>query len=142
MKVRVKALLGGIVMVSSLACYAQATTDTTAASGAAAASAAPVASGAQAAPAKAPATARSSKKADRAANRALSKKVYKAITKAPGIGNAEVTVFAQAKTGAVTLAGYVTDESQDKVAQDAARQVPGVKSVTSKLRLRMEGGGQ
>ena len=60
--------------------------------------------------------------------------------KAPGIGNAQVTVFAKAKTGDVTLAGLITDESQDRVAVDAARQVPGVTSVKSKLQLRLEGG--
>lgn len=63
-----------------------------------------------------------------------------AIGKAHGIGNAQVTVFAKAKTGDVTLAGSISDESQDRVAVDAARQVPGVTSVTSRLQLRLEGG--
>jgi hyperosmotically inducible periplasmic protein len=83
--------------------------------------------------------ARSAKKADRTANRAFAKKVHQAIAKAPGIGNAQVTVFAKAKTGDVTLAGQITDQSQDQVAVDAARQVPGVTSVKSRLRLRLEG---
>ncbi|WP_321918350.1 BON domain-containing protein [Burkholderia cepacia] len=83
---------------------------------------------------------RSAKKAERLENRAFAKKVRQAIVKAHGIGNAQVTVFAKAKTGEVTLAGLITDESQDKAAVEAARQVPGVTSVTSKLQLRMEGG--
>ncbi|VWC63716.1 BON domain-containing protein [Burkholderia lata] len=86
------------------------------------------------------AAARSAKKADRAADRAFAKKVRRAITKAPGIGDAQVTVFAKAKTGDVTLAGQITDPSQDQVAVDAARQVPGVTSVKSRLRVRLEGG--
>ncbi|VWD44034.1 transporter [Burkholderia lata] len=86
------------------------------------------------------AAARSAKKADRAADRAFAKKVRQAITKAPGIGGAQVTVFAKAKTGDVTLAGQITDQSQDQVAVDAARQVPGVTSVKSRLQLRLEGG--
>ncbi|VWB33510.1 BON domain-containing protein [Burkholderia lata] len=86
------------------------------------------------------AAARSAKKADRAADRAFAKKVRQAITKAPGIGGAQVTVFAKAKTGDVTLAGQITDQAQDQVAVDAARQVPGVTSVKSRLQLRLEGG--
>ncbi|MCA8258471.1 BON domain-containing protein [Burkholderia sp. AU31624] len=85
------------------------------------------------------AAARSAKKTDRAADRAFAKKVRQAITKAPGIGGAQVTVFAKAKTGDVTLAGQITDPSQDQVAVDAARQVPGVASVKSRLQLRLEG---
>lgn len=85
------------------------------------------------------AAARAAKKADRAADRAFAKKVRLAITKAPGIGSAQVTVFAKAKTGDVTLAGQITDQSQDQVAVDAARQVPGVTSVKSRLQLRLEG---
>lgn len=128
MNVRYKALLGGIVMTSSLACLAQ---------GAAPETATPGAQSAQApAQATAPASPRMMKKADRA----FAKKVRQAIAKAHGIGDAQFTVFAKANTGEVTLAGYVTDEQQDKVAVDAARQVPGVTSVTSKLRLRLEGG--
>ncbi|AZQ56343.1 BON domain-containing protein [Burkholderia cenocepacia] len=80
------------------------------------------------------------KKADRIANRAFAKKVRQAIVKNSGAGNQQVVVFANAKTGAVTLAGQITDESQDKAAVDAARQVPGVTSVTSKLQLHLEGG--
>ncbi|WP_175718458.1 BON domain-containing protein [Burkholderia anthina] len=83
---------------------------------------------------------RAAKKAERTADRAFAKRVRQAIVKAPGIGNAQVTVFAKAKTGDVTLAGLITDESQDRVAIDAARQVAGVTSVKSRLQLRLEGG--
>lgn len=80
------------------------------------------------------------KKAERAADRAFAKKVRQAIVRAPGVGHAQVTVFANAKTGDVTLAGQITDESQDRAAVDAARRVPGVTSVKSRLQLRLEGG--
>ncbi|MGU3780396.1 BON domain-containing protein [Burkholderia metallica] len=85
------------------------------------------------------AEARSAKKADRAADRAFAKKVRQAIAKAPGIGGAQVTVFAKVKTGDVMLAGQMTDPSQEQVAVDAARRVPGVTSVKSRLRVRLEG---
>ncbi|TCW85370.1 transporter [Burkholderia sp. SRS-46] len=129
MNVRSMIVVAGVAMVSSLACHAQ--------------SAAPdaMAPGAQAAPeASAPASPKAVKKAERAANRAFAKTVRQAIMKSPGIGNAQVTVFAKAKTGEVTLAGLVTDESQGRAAVEAARHVQGVTSVTSKLGLRLEGG--
>ncbi|MBR8129005.1 BON domain-containing protein [Burkholderia ambifaria] len=83
---------------------------------------------------------RAAKKAERAADRAFAKKVRQAVMKAPGIGNAQVTVFARAKTGDVTLAGLINDEAQDRAAVDVARQVAGVTSVKSRLQLRLEGG--
>ncbi|KHK58147.1 transporter [Burkholderia sp. A9] len=122
MKSRLMIIVAGIVALSSVTCYAQSATPDT-----------PAAKPAAASP-------RAAKKAERQENRAFAKKVRQAIVKAPGIGNAQVTVFAKAKTGEVTLAGLITDQSQDKAAVDAARQVPGVTSVTSKLELRLEGG--
>ncbi|WP_261313867.1 BON domain-containing protein [Burkholderia ambifaria] len=83
---------------------------------------------------------RAAKKAERAVDRAFAKKVRQAVTKAPGIGNAQVTVFARAKTGDVTLAGLITDEAQGRAAVDAARQLAGVTSVKSRFQLRLEGG--
>ncbi|WP_231616435.1 MULTISPECIES: BON domain-containing protein [Burkholderia] len=118
MKSRLMIVVAGFVALTSVTSYAQ--------------SASPDAQTA--------APSRSAKKAERLENRAFAKKVRQAIVKAHGIGNAQVTVFAKAKTGEVTLAGLITDESQDKAAVEAARQVPGVTSVTSKLQLRMEGG--
>ncbi|MGZ2748234.1 BON domain-containing protein [Burkholderia stagnalis] len=127
MKVRSMIVVAGAAMASSLACYAQS---------AAPDAAAPGAQSAQAAPA----SPKAAKKAERAANRAFAKKVRLAIMKSPGIGDAQVTVFAKAKTGEVTLAGVITDQSQDRAAVEAARGVQGVTSVTSKLGLRLEGG--
>ncbi|WP_230965830.1 BON domain-containing protein [Burkholderia cepacia] len=122
MKSRLMIVVAGFVALTSVTSYAQSgTPDTQTATQTAAPS-------------------RSAKKAERLENRAFAKKVRQAIVKAHGIGNAQVTVFAKAKTGEVTLAGLITDESQDKAAVEAARQVPGVTSVTSKLQLRMEGG--
>ncbi|WP_254218602.1 BON domain-containing protein [Burkholderia multivorans] len=115
-------VVAGIVALTSVTCYAQSATPDTQ-------TVKPTVT-----------LSRSAKKAERSENRAFAKKVHQAIVKAPGIGNAQVTVFAKAKTGEVTLAGMITDESQDKVAVEAARRVPGVTSVTSKLELRMEGG--
>ena len=121
MKSRFAIVVAGFVALSPLAGHAQ--------------SAAPTAPAEQAA-----ASPRVAKKAERATDRAFAKKVRQAIVRAPGVGNAQVTVFAKAKTGDVTLAGQIADESQDRAAVDAARQVPGVTSVKSKLQLRLEGG--
>ncbi|WP_175976921.1 BON domain-containing protein [Burkholderia sp. BCC1047] len=128
MKSRFAIVVAGFVALSPLAGHAQS-----------AASAAPAEQAASAA-ASAAASPHAAKKAERAADRALAKKVRQAIVAAPGVGNAQVTVFAKAKTGDVTLAGQITDASQDRAAMDAARQVAGVTSVKSKLQLRLEGG--
>ncbi|MBN3785978.1 BON domain-containing protein [Burkholderia sp. Ac-20353] len=122
MKTRLVSVFASIVALSSAMCYAQSGTPDAQTTKTAATSP------------------RAAKKAERVENRAFAKKVRQAIVKTPGIGNAQVTVFAKAKTGEVTLAGMITDESQDKAAVEAARQVPGVTSVTSKLQLRLEGG--
>ncbi|MBN3754433.1 BON domain-containing protein [Paraburkholderia sp. Tr-20389] len=81
------------------------------------------------------------KKSIRTANRAFSKTVQKTITKTKGLEDTSITAFGNAKTGAVTLAGQVTSEDQDRLAVDTAKQVHGVTSVTSKLTLRQQGGG-
>jgi hyperosmotically inducible periplasmic protein len=82
-----------------------------------------------------------SKKQVRAANRAFSRTVQKSVSKTKGLEDTSITVFGNAKTGSVTLAGQITSEDQEHVAVDAAKQVHGVTSVTSKLTLRTEGGG-
>ncbi|MEM5344196.1 BON domain-containing protein [Paraburkholderia azotifigens] len=82
-----------------------------------------------------------SKKQIRAANRAFSKTVQKTILKTKGLEDTSITAFGNAKTGAVTLAGQITSEDQDRLAVETARQVHGVTSVTSKLTLRQQGGG-
>lgn len=81
------------------------------------------------------------KKSVRAANRAFSKTVQKAIFKTKGLDEASIAVFGDAKTGHVTLAGQIASEDQDGLAVDAAKQVHGVTSVSSKLTLRQQGGG-
>ncbi|MFH5252716.1 BON domain-containing protein [Burkholderia semiarida] len=125
MKSRFAIVVAGFVALSPLAGHAQSAT-----------AAAPAEQAASA-----PASPRAAKKAERAADRAFAKKVRQAIVRAPGVGHAQViTVFANAKTGDVTLAGQITDESQDRAAVDAARRVPGVTSVKSRLQLRLEGG--
>ncbi|MCC8401510.1 BON domain-containing protein [Paraburkholderia sp. MMS20-SJTN17] len=73
--------------------------------------------------------------ADRAANHALAKKVREALLKSKELNDTDIAVFANSRSGKVTLAGTILDESQDQVAQDLASKVPGVQSVTSKLTL-------
>ncbi|CAB3966660.1 MULTISPECIES: BON domain-containing protein [Burkholderia] len=136
MKIRL-AVVAGFVALSPILGHAQSGAPNADVSGPQRVTTSPVASSV-ASPSPS-AAARSAKKADRAADRAFAKKVRQAITKAPGIGGAQVTVFAKAKTGDVTLAGQITDQAQDQVAVDAARQVPGVTSVKSRLQLRLEG---
>jgi hyperosmotically inducible protein len=80
------------------------------------------------------------KKSVRAANRAFSKTVQKAIFKTRGLEQATISVFGNAKTGHVTLAGQIMSEDQDGLAVDAAKQVQGVTSVSSNLTLREQGG--
>jgi hyperosmotically inducible periplasmic protein len=92
-----------------------------------------------AAPAASPAP--SSHSSDRATNRAFARRVQKAIFRTKGLEDTEIVVFAKAKTGDVTLAGFIVSEDQDQLAQDAAKKVPGVKSVTSKLTLQEDNGG-
>jgi hyperosmotically inducible periplasmic protein len=84
---------------------------------------------------------RADRKAHRVANHALAKKVQQAIYKSKGLEDAEIAVFATASTGAVILTGMIMDPKQEEVATNAAQQVEGVSSVTSKLTLYEEGGG-
>ncbi|MEJ8797367.1 BON domain-containing protein [Trinickia caryophylli] len=56
-----------------------------------------------------------------------------------GLKSTSITVFAMADTGKVVLAGFIDDASQDQLAADAAKKVPGVNSVTSNLSIREEG---
>ncbi|MEM5388741.1 BON domain-containing protein [Paraburkholderia phymatum] len=80
------------------------------------------------------------KKAVRAANRVFSKTVHKALSKTKGLDATSITVFGDAKTGHVTLAGHTEEEQQNDLAVDAAQKVEGVTSVSSKLTVRQEGG--
>ncbi|MBN3762958.1 BON domain-containing protein [Burkholderia sp. Ac-20365] len=81
------------------------------------------------------------KKSIRAANRAFSRPIQKTISKTKGLEDTSITVFGNAKTGQVTLAGQVSSEDQDRLAVDTAKQAHGVTSVVSKLTLRQQGGG-
>jgi hyperosmotically inducible protein len=81
------------------------------------------------------------KKSVRAANRAFSHTVQKALQKTKGLEQTSISVFGNAKTGQVTLAGQILSEDQEAVAVNAAKQVHGVTAVSSKLTLRAQGGG-
>jgi hyperosmotically inducible periplasmic protein len=81
------------------------------------------------------------KKSVRAANRAFSHTVQKALQKTKGLEQTSISVFGNAKTGQVTLAGQILSEDQEAVAVNAAKQVHGVTVVSSKLTLRAQGGG-
>ncbi|RKT99285.1 hypothetical protein C7H84_32735 [Burkholderia sp. Nafp2/4-1b] len=76
---------------------------------------------------------RAQMKAERAENRAFSKKVSQVLSRTKGLDGSTISVFGQARTGKVILAGMVMEESQDQIAQDAAAKAPGVHAVTSKL---------
>jgi hyperosmotically inducible protein len=90
------------------------------------------------APAVAPAVAQSSSvKAMRAANRQLQKQVRKALTRTKGLNGSGISV--QARSGVVTLQGWVPEQSQAALATQAAEGVPGVTSVKSELTVRPVG---
>ncbi|MFC0399734.1 BON domain-containing protein [Paraburkholderia rhizosphaerae] len=88
----------------------------------------------EAAPA-AQAAPQSSKQADRA----LAKAVRRALSKTPGFDVSGV--FVKARGGAVTLSGSVKDGSQITQAEEVARSVQGVTSVSNKLTLFHGGNG-
>jgi hyperosmotically inducible periplasmic protein len=81
----------------------------------------------------------STKKAERLANRALAKRVRQTLYKTKGLDDADIVVFANAKSGQITLAGFVLTEDQDHIASAAVSKVQGVTSVTSKLTLQEQG---
>ncbi|MBV8627617.1 MAG: BON domain-containing protein [Paraburkholderia sp.] len=81
------------------------------------------------------AAAPSGKKADRA----LSHAVRRALSKAQGLDVSGI--FVHAKDGAVTLSGSVRDSNQIQQAEQVARSVQGVNSVTNKLTLFHGGNG-
>ena len=81
----------------------------------------------------------STKKAEHAANRNFARRVRQTLNKTKGLEDSDIVVFAMAKTGQVTLAGFIQTEDQDQIATAAAGKVQGVTSVTSKLTLQEEG---
>jgi hyperosmotically inducible periplasmic protein len=73
------------------------------------------------------------------ADRALSRSVRKALSKAPGFDVSGV--FVRARGGNVTLSGTVRNGDQIRQAEDIARGVQGVNSVSNKLTLFHGGNG-
>jgi osmotically-inducible protein OsmY len=71
------------------------------------------------------------RKAQRAEDRALAKKVRVAMQKSGSVNLANVTVLA--RSGKVTLTGYVPDNGQIELAKSSASSVEGVTSVTNNL---------
>ena len=80
----------------------------------------------------------SSKAAMKAADRQMAHAVQKALWHTHQLQTADISVFA--RSGAVTLAGSVSDVSQINRAGTSAASVPNVKSVNNQLTVRLEGG--
>lgn len=72
-------------------------------------------------------------------DRALSRAVRRALSRAPGFNVSGV--FVRARDGAVTLSGTVRSGDQIRQAEDVARSVQGVNSVSNKLTLFHGGNG-
>jgi osmotically-inducible protein OsmY len=66
--------------------------------------------------------------------------VRRALSKAQGFDVSNV--FVRARSGAVTLTGTVPEGGQIAQAEEVTKGVPGVKSVSNKLTLGVQGGGQ
>jgi osmotically-inducible protein OsmY len=81
------------------------------------------------------ATAKTTKKV----NRKLGLDVRRALSKAQGIDVSNI--FVRARGGAVTLTGSVPDGAQIPKAEEVAKGVPGVTSVSNKLGLAAPNGG-
>jgi hyperosmotically inducible periplasmic protein len=77
----------------------------------------------------------SAKKADRA----LAHAVRRALSKAQGLDVSGI--FVRARDGAITLSGSVNNSDQIHQAEEVARSVQGVNSVTNKLSLFHGGNG-
>jgi osmotically-inducible protein OsmY len=78
-----------------------------------------------------------SKSAARAANRQLQKKVRRALVHVRGLNASGIAV--RARGGAVTLQGWVPEQSQVQLALSTAQGVPGVVSVSNQLTIRPVG---
>ena len=75
-----------------------------------------------------------SAKTKRAANRQLQKKIRQALLHTKGLSASGISV--RARDGAVTLQGWVPDQSQVALATGAVKGVAGVTSVSSELIVR------
>jgi hyperosmotically inducible periplasmic protein len=73
------------------------------------------------------------------ADRALGLQVRKALARAQGFDVSNV--FVRARGGAVTITGSVPDGAQIPQAEEVAKGVAGVKSVSNKLTIGTQGGG-
>ncbi|CAB3721856.1 hypothetical protein LMG22037_04835 [Paraburkholderia phenoliruptrix] len=73
------------------------------------------------------------------ADRKLGLDVRKALSKTQGFDVSNV--YVRARGGAVTLTGTVPDAAQIPLAEDAAKSVAGVKSVSNKLTVATPNGG-
>jgi len=73
----------------------------------------------------------------RSDNRMLSKAVRKSLTKTKGLVSADIVVLS--RNGKVTLDGTVRDDSQIKLAADAAAATPGVKQVDNRITVAEPG---
>ncbi|HZZ12937.1 MAG TPA: BON domain-containing protein [Paraburkholderia sp.] len=80
-------------------------------------------------------SAKTMKKSDRQ----LGLSVRKALSKAQGFDVSNV--FVKSRGGAVTLTGSVPDGAQIPQAEEVAKGVAGVKSVSNKLTIGTQGGG-
>jgi len=85
------------------------------------------------------ASAKAMAKTTKQVNRKLGLDVRRALSKAQGIDVSNI--FVRARGGAVVLSGTVPDGAQIPKAEEVAKGVPGVTSVTNKIGLAAPNGG-
>jgi hyperosmotically inducible periplasmic protein len=85
-------------------------------------------------------TTKAQKSATKKEDRKLGYSVRRALSKAQGFDVSNV--FVRSRGGAVTLSGTVPEGGQIQQAGEIAKGVPGVKSVSNKITLGVQGGGQ
>ena len=73
-------------------------------------------------------------------DRKLGYSVRRALSKAQGFDVSNV--YVRARSGAITLTGTVPEGGQIAQAEEVAKGVTGVKSVSNKITLGVQGGGQ
>jgi hypothetical protein len=86
------------------------------------------------------ATAKAQKSATKKTDRKLGYDVRRALSKAQGFDVSHV--YVRARSGAVVLTGTVPEGGQIAQAEEIAKGVTGVKSVSNKITLGVQGGGQ
>jgi hyperosmotically inducible periplasmic protein len=85
------------------------------------------------------ASSKATAKATKKTNRKLGLDVRRALAKTSGIDVSNI--FVRARGGAVLLTGSVPDAAQIPQAEEVAKGVPGVTSVSNKLGLATQNGG-